>query len=126
MKYNQLLGLLSFLLISSCNTSQIDYDASGNFEADEVIVSAQLTGELLSFNLQEGDSLIAGRVVGQIDITVPRLQMEQAEARIIALRGKTSTVIEQNDLVKKQLAVQEVQLVHQLKEKERTENLVKA
>jgi HlyD family secretion protein len=126
MKYYQVIGLLGFLLISSCNGSQTDYDAYGNFEADEVIVSAQQTGELLSFDLQEGDSLKAGRVVGQIDVTVPKLQMEQTEARITALRSRTSSVVDQNDLVKKQLTVQEVELDHQLKEKERTENLVKA
>lgn len=126
MKYLQLIGLIGFLLISSCNRNQTGSDASGNFEADEVIVSAQQTGELLSFPIQEGDSLGAGMIVGQIDVTIPKLQKEQAEAKISALQTKTSSVVEENDLVKKQLAVQEAELEHQLKEKTRTENLVKA
>jgi HlyD family secretion protein len=126
MKYSHFIGLIGFLLISSCNGSQTGYDASGNFEADEVIVSAQLTGELLSFDIQEGDTLQAGAVVGQIDATTPKLEKEQTEARIVALHSKTSSPNEQNDLVKKQLAVQEAELDHQLKEKERTENLLKA
>jgi HlyD family secretion protein len=126
MKYFHFLGFLGFLFLSSCNGSQTGYDASGNFEADEVIVSAQQTGELLSFGIQEGDSLRSGEVVGQIDVTIPKLEKEQAEARITALHSRTSSPDDQNDLVKKQLAVQEAQLDQQIKERTRTENLVKA
>jgi HlyD family secretion protein len=126
MKFLLLIGLTGCLLLGSCNRNQTGYDASGNFEADEVIVSAQQTGELLSFSIQEGDSLGAGMVVGQIDVTIPELQKAQAEAKITALNGKTSSVVDENDLVKKQLAVQEAELDHQLKEKTRTENLLKA
>jgi HlyD family secretion protein len=126
MKYLQWIGFMGFILISSCNRNQTGYDASGNFEADEVIVSAQQTGELLSFDLQEGDSLGAGAIVGQIDVTIPKLQMEQAEARITGLHSKTSSAIDQNELVKKELSVQEAELDHQLREKTRTENLLKA
>jgi HlyD family secretion protein len=101
MKYFQIIGLVGFLFIDSCNSNPTRYDASGNFEADEVIVSAQQTGELLSFDIHEGDSLQAGTFVGQIDVTMPTLQKEQTEARISALRKRTSTAINQNDLVKK-------------------------
>ena len=126
MKYSLIIGFIGFLLISSCNGNQAGYDASGNFEADEVIVSAQLTGELLSFDLREGDTLQAGVVVGQIDATIPNLEKEQTEAKIAALHSKTFSPKDQNELVKKQLAVQEAELDHQLKEKDRTENLLKA
>jgi HlyD family secretion protein len=126
MKYFKLPGFIGLLMISSCGNNQNDFDASGNFEADEVIVSAQQNGQLLSFKLQEGDTLADGSMVGQIDVTVSTLQMQQAQATIGALRSKTSSPNEQNDLVKKQLVVQEVELDHQLSEKTRTENLVKA
>ena len=117
---------IGFLMIFSCNNKQNEFDASGNFEADEVIVSAQLSGQLLSFNLEEGDSLAKTSIVGQIDVAVPTLQMQQAQATISTLRSKTSSSEEQNALVRKQLIVQEVELDHQLKERVRTENLVKA
>jgi HlyD family secretion protein len=126
MKYFHFLGYMGFLFISSCNGNQTGYDASGNFEADEVIVSAQQTGELISLGIQEGDSLHAGEVVGQIDVTIPKLEKEQVEARITALHSRTSSPDDQNELVKKQLAVQEAQLDQQLKERTRTDNLVKA
>ena len=126
MKYIQLTGLLGFLFLLSCNSNKPGYDASGNFEADEVIVSAQQTGELLSLEINEGDTLRAGALVGQIDVTIPRLEKEQTEAKIAALRSRTSSAADQNDLVKKELAVQEAQLEQQLKERIRTENLFKA
>jgi HlyD family secretion protein len=126
MKHIRLCGWIGLFMIFSCTNRQNDFDASGNFEADEVIVSSQLSGQLLSFNLEEGDSLAKTSIVGQIDVTIPTLQMQQAQATISTLRSKTSSSEEQNDLVKKQLIVQEVELDHQLKERARTENLVKA
>ncbi|GAA4315683.1 HlyD family secretion protein [Compostibacter hankyongensis] len=116
--------LLAFLL-ASCSHKN-DYDASGNFEADEVIVSAQQNGELLSFPIQEGDRLKAGEAVGQIDVTLSRLGKEQVEASITALRQKTSNAAPQTELVRRQLAVQQARLEQQQRERSRTANLVKA
>ncbi|WP_336702429.1 HlyD family secretion protein [Chryseobacterium indologenes] len=117
--------LSAFTLLSACK-SKDDFDASGNFEADEVIVSAQQNGELISYSIQEGATLKAGAQVGRIDVTMAELQKAQAEASIQALQQKTSNTNEQDLLVKKQLAVQEAQLDHQIHERTRTANLVKA
>lgn len=117
--------LSAFALLSACKPKE-DFDASGNFEADEVIVSAQQNGELISYSVQEGDRLKAGTQVGQIDVTMAELQKQQAEASIEALQQKTSNTHEQDLLVKKQLAVQEAQLDQQLHERTRTANLVKS
>lgn len=113
------------LLLNSCEKKD-DFDASGNFEADEVIVSAQQNGELISYSVQEGTHFKKGDQVGQIDVKTAVLQKEQAEANIQALHQKTSTPDAQDELVKKQLAVLESQLEHQLHERTRTANLVKA
>jgi HlyD family secretion protein len=126
MKYKVLAALVSLVTTISCNNHKDDYDASGNFEADEVIVSAEQNGVLLSFSINEGDRVNEGSTVGQIDVTIPALQQEQAQATIKALHNKTSSSAEQNDLVKKQLLVLEAQLAQQVREKTRTENLVKA
>lgn len=113
------------VFLAACN-NQNDYDASGHFEADEVIVSAQQNGEIRSFSIEEGDRLKAGAVVGQIDVTLSRLQKEQTEASIAALNQKTSNPDEQTELIRKQLAVQQAELEHQRRERERTANLVRA
>ncbi len=115
-----------FFFLAACSGRETEADASGNFEADEVIVSAQQNGQLLSFTVQEGDTLREGAVVGQIDVNGLALQKEQAEATISALREKTTDPQPQLALVRKQLAVQEAQLKQLLHEQQRTENLVKA
>ncbi|TCK84728.1 HlyD family secretion protein [Albibacterium bauzanense] len=126
MKGLKLVLLASVIVLGSCGRNDNDYDASGNFEADEVIVSAEQNGELLSFNIKEGEQLDAGAKVGQIDIILAQLQKEQTEAAITALKEKTSDAGEQTALVQRQLAVEESQLDHLIKERERTRNLVKA
>src|SRR5450755_899398 len=98
MKYLKLCGFFALLLIASCNKGA-GFDTSGNFESDEVIVSAQQNGQILSFNLNEGDTLTSGELVGQIDSTVSILQKQQALATIRSLKEKTSTVYQANDLV---------------------------
>lgn len=113
-------------IFTSCSPKEIDYDAAGNFEADEIIVSAQQNGQLLSFNVEEGATLNSGATIGQIDVTGVILQKEQVQASIKALHEKTTDATPQLDLVRKQLAVQQSQLAQQLKEKARMENLVKA
>ncbi|MBS1605840.1 MAG: HlyD family efflux transporter periplasmic adaptor subunit [Bacteroidetes bacterium] len=114
------------LLTTACNNNKIKTDASGVFESDEVIVSAEQSGKLLSFPIREGDTLAKGAITGQIDMSNTQLQKQQIEASIAALRQKTTNPTPQIDLVKRQLAVQQSQLDQQLREKTRTENLLKA
>ena len=119
-------AIATLLLLGACSGNKNEYDASGNFEADEVIVSAQQNGELLLFSVKDGDQIREGAVVGQIDVTIPRLQKEQAEASIATLQEKTGSTSEQTELTRRQLAVQEVQLAQMKREVARTKNLVKA
>lgn len=113
------------LLFNACKEKD-EYDASGNFEADEVIVSAQQNGILTSYAVQEGGQLKTGDKVGQIDVRTTELQKEQIEASIAALSKKTVNSNDQAELIRRQLVVQEAQLQQQLRERTRTENLVKA
>jgi HlyD family secretion protein len=113
-------------LLAACQQHKIVTDASGVFESDEVIVSAEQSGQILSFQIQEGDTLARGAVVGNIDMSNTVLQKQQVQATITALREKTTNPLPQTELVKKQLAVQESQLAQQLRERARTENLLKA
>ncbi|WP_316823078.1 HlyD family secretion protein [Pedobacter gandavensis] len=120
-----ILFISAALLLNACKQKD-QYDASGNFEADEVIVSAQQNGILISYSVQEGAELKAGEKVGQIDVRVTELQKEQVQASMEALSKKTVNPDDQIELVRRQLAVQESQLSQQLRERNRTENLVKA
>ncbi len=125
-KFTLSLSLIATLLITACNLNKKDFDASGNFEADEVIVSAQQNGQILSFTVNEGDTLQENAIVGKIDVAGVELQRDQVQATIRSLNEKTTDPRPQLELIKKQLAVQQSQLEQQLHEKARTEKLVKA
>jgi len=118
-----ILALLTFIL--GCGNGDQQYDASGTFEADEVIVSSQLGGKLISFNVQEGSALGKDSIVGKIDAENISLQKEQVEASIKALSEKTSDVSPQIRMLEDQLAVQESQLANLMHERTRIENLLK-
>ncbi|HEX9509718.1 MAG TPA: HlyD family efflux transporter periplasmic adaptor subunit [Puia sp.] len=118
--------LIAAILASSCNQNKLNTDASGVFESDEVIVSAEQNGKILSLPIKEGDTLPKGAIAGNIDMSNIVLQKQQVQATIQALRQKTTNPQPQISLVKKQLAVQQSQLAQQLREKTRTENLLKA
>lgn len=120
------LFLFSLILLQACHSKKEEFDASGSFEADEVIVSSELNGQLLSFNVNEGDSLQQGQVVGSIDADNLALQKEQVEASIQSLSEKTTNVYPQVELLQDQLRVQQSQLNNLLHEKERIERLVRA
>ena len=121
-----LLPFILTTLLQSCGNKQEQYDASGSFEADEVVVSSQLNGQLISFTVNEGDSLAKGQVVGIIDSTNLALQRAQVKATIQSLSEKTSNVAPQIQLLQNQLAVQQAQLQHLQYERDRTARLVKA
>lgn len=75
-----LLLLLSAPLLTACGEGNKDYDATGNFEATEVTVSAQQNGQLLYLNAEEGSLLDAGEEVGLVDTTQLWLKARQLGA----------------------------------------------
>lgn len=113
-------------IIAGCNMNNKASDASGTFEADEVIVSSEVPGKILSLNIEEGSVLAKDSVVGVIDSLPLELQKAQVEATIEALHQKTMDVRPEIKLLRNQIAVQKAQLDNALHEKGRTERLIKA
>ena len=107
----------------ACNHKN-NFDASGNFIADEVIVSAQQNGQLISYNVQEGQTLTEGQKVGQINTEVLQLQKQQVEATIATLKNKTLNPDDQAALIRSQYEVQKAQLEQQQHELSRVKQLV--
>lgn len=124
---NLKLNLVVFLVLalSSCQ-HKFTSDASGTFEADEVIVSAEQTGKLLSFTVNEGDQLERNALVGQIDVSNDQLKAAQIKASIQALHQKTNNPQEQINFIKRQLDVQRSQMAQLHRERTRISNLLKA
>lgn len=121
-----LYALISLSLLGSCNLNDQLSDASGTFEVDEVIVSAEVPGKIMSLNVDEGSVLKKNSIVGEIDSIPLELQKAQVEATIEALHQKTMDVTPQVKLLRDQIAVQKAQLANALYEKARTERLIKA
>lgn len=64
------------LALTACN-GRPDYDATGIFEATTVTVAAETAGKILTFNIEEGDSVEAGSEVALIDTVLLSLQRSQ-------------------------------------------------
>ena len=124
---------LLVLTIFSCKRADQDYDASGNFEADEILVTAEATGKILELNLNEGDALKANQNIGLIDGKGVELQKEQVLSSINAIEQKTNDAAPQIAILQSQLATQNSQidvlneqLNNAVRERNRTANLVKS
>lgn len=114
-------------VLAACGGGKNSFDASGVFEATEVTVSALGTGQLVRFDLREGQSVKAGEAVGLIDTIQLHLRKEQllgtlsaagarrldVERQLAALRQQLSTarseqvrfegLVQQNAATRKQL-----------------------
>ena len=115
----------AFLTLAGCKGNGKSFDASGTFEADEVVVSTMSSGKILSLNVEEGSVLAKDSVVGVIDPEQLNLQKEEVEAGIASLGQQTTDAKPQTDLLERQLRVQQSQLDNLLHEKTRIENLLK-
>ncbi len=69
------------MAVLSCSR-EIDFDACGRIDATQVTVSAESNGKILDLELEEGDRLSAGQVVGCIDTMQISLQIKELKQRI--------------------------------------------
>lgn len=119
MKSRNLLGLCSLLaLFSACGNGVPKYDATGTFETTEVLVSAEASGHLLYFDIEEGMLLKAGEEVGVVDTVQLYLKKLQLEASI-------KSVEEQRPDILKQVAATKEQISAAQRERNRMANLLK-
>ena len=125
MKTNALFLYLALTLFA-CSRKADESDAYGNFEAIETIVSAEATGTLQAFSVEEGQTMRAGQVIGQIDTTQLQLRKAQLVASRRAVSSRVPDVSTQLSYFEQQIAVQQQQLKTLQREKTRTQNLVDA
>ncbi len=111
-----MVGLL--LAATSCNRNGSEFDATGNFEADEVIISAEASGKIIQLKAEEGSELEPQSVIGLIDTTQLYLRKKQLAYGIRAINAR-----QPNASV--QLAGITEQIETTKREKKRVENLLK-
>lgn len=98
------LSLLALALLTACQEREARYDATGVFEAREVLVSARHNGELIDFALEEGQTVKAGEHLGQIDTTQLALQRRQLRASMSATQLRRLDVQQQVSALRQQLS----------------------
>lgn len=106
-------------MLTGCGTGKKDFDASGIFEATEIIVSAEAYGKIMRFDVTEGMQLSAKQEVGYIDTTQLYLQKTQ-------LLANKKTVQSRSIDVETQIAATREQIKNAEYELQRTKNLLKA
>lgn len=83
---------ITLLIITGCSSGEIKTHASGVFETDDVIISSKSMGEITVLNVNEGDMLQKGTLVGQIDSTQLQLQKKTLENAIVSAESKIVNV----------------------------------
>jgi HlyD family secretion protein len=94
---------LTLVLFYSCNSNEKKTDATGVFEATEIIVSAESSGKILSLSIHEGDEVTKGQVLGHIDSTQLYLNKLQVEANQLALLSSRPDIQSQLDAIKTEI-----------------------
>lgn len=107
MKINVLTKYLLYaglaVMAASCNDGNGAATASGTFEAEEITVSAEASGKLVSFTVREGQEVSEGQVLGQIDSLSLYLNKELLEQNIAALETGKPDVEAQIGVMKARL-----------------------
>jgi HlyD family secretion protein len=89
MKKYYLLGLA--FIAGSCASKLSQPDAYGNFEAEEILVSAESSGKLISCSVQKGDTIEAGAAIGIIDTAELISQKQKLHAHLETMLAQCSS-----------------------------------
>jgi len=110
--------IIGLTVLTACSFSNHKSDAYGTFESTEITISSEANGKILKFDINEGDILKAGSIVGYVDTTDLVLKKEQLIAQRKSISSKSANVYSQ-------IEVQKQQKKNFLTEKTRIENLLK-
>lgn len=107
------------IFLSACADNSENVFASGVFESREIILSSQSTGEILNFDINEGDKVVAEQILGSVDSVQLELKKDQLLKNIEIAETRRPDI----DV---QLAPLVQQLTSAEREKLRVDNLLKA
>jgi HlyD family secretion protein len=98
-----LLMTLAVLFLAGCKNKTGEADAYGNFEATEVIISAETSGRILKFDKDEGSSIEKEELIALVDTTLIHLQKAEIDAGIRSVKTRISSIIAQNEILNQQI-----------------------
>ena len=111
--------ILSLTFLFACSNGDGDFDATGTFESEEIIVSSEAMGKLVMFKVEEGMNLKLNDIVGVVDTTQLHLKKKQLLASVKAVLSKQPDIATQLASLQKQIETAET-------EQTRINNLVKS
>lgn len=117
MKNTIYLAIFMALFISSCTNHENANDASGVFEAIEVIVSSETNGKIMQFQISEGEEVAKNQEIGMIDSTQLHL------SKLLLLANKEAILSGKPD-VKSQVDATQKEIDRLLQDKKRIEKLL--
>ncbi len=91
----RLVLLLSAVTLAAGCSGNRKPDAYGTFEANEVVVAAETSGQLLTFTAAEGAQLARGTIVGIVDTSQLALERAQLVARLFTVKAATAQQLDQ-------------------------------
>ena len=101
--------LLTAIILISCNKKSEKADAYGNFEATEITVSSESNGKIEFLNVEEGEQLKKGSLVGLIDTLQLHYNREQLKASIETVQSKSASVLSQINVLNEQLKTAKIE-----------------
>lgn len=115
---NILVLISTIVVLASCGSSGDKADAYGNFEAVEIMVSAESNGKIKAMKVDEGVTISRGEVIATIDTMQLHFKRRQLEAALITTEAKKASIMAELAVVKEELNVANV-------EKKRVGNMLK-
>ena len=109
--------LIASVLLIGCSGNHQKSDAYGNFEVIEVTISSEANGKILSLDIDAGQQLETGSLIGYIDSTDLSLRKAMLQSQREAVGSKIINI-------KAQVDVQVQQLKNVLADKNRIEKLL--
>ena len=103
--------LIAAAAVCCACADKVEYDACGTFEATEVVVSSQGTGQIMSFDAEEGSEVEAGQQIGLIDTVQLYLQKTQLEAQMQSVLSSRPDIESQVSAIRSQIAKQKSEKV---------------
>ena len=74
-------------ILYACSGDKEQFDASGTFEATETIISADATGTIKKFDVEEGQLLKAGQQLGYVDSVQLYLKKKQLQSKNVSKKS---------------------------------------
>jgi HlyD family secretion protein len=95
--------IIAVVFLSGCKNKTEKADAFGNFEATEVIVSAETSGRIIMYSPSEGSQIERDSAIALIDTTMLHLQKSEIYAGMNSVRTRINSINAQNTILTQQI-----------------------